>query len=45
MLDRDAMFTHCLYEEARRLELNSIEVDPTMTVDDLTRRVTESFGL
>jgi len=45
LLDRDAMFTHRLYEEAKRLELNSIEVDPTMTVDDLTRRVTESFGL
>lgn len=45
LLDRDAMFTHRLYEEAKRLDLNSIEVDPTMTVDDLTRRVTESFGL
>jgi len=45
LLDRDAMFTHRLYEEAERLELNIIEVDLTMTVDDLTRRVTESFGL
>src|SRR5215470_9049282 len=25
------MFTHRLYEEARRLELNTIEVDTTMT--------------
>jgi len=39
------MFTHRLYKEARRLELNAIEVDTTMTVDDLARRVTESFGL
>ena len=45
LLERDAMFTHRLYEEARRLELNTIEVDTTMTVDDLARRVTESFGL
>jgi hypothetical protein len=39
------MFTHRLYEEARRLELNTIEVDPTITADDLARRVTEAFGL
>jgi hypothetical protein len=45
MLERDAMFTHRLYEEAKRLELNTIEVDTTMTVDDLARRATESFGL
>lgn len=45
LLERDAMFTRRLYEEARRLELNTIEVDTTMTVDDLARRVTESFGL
>jgi hypothetical protein len=32
-------------EEAKLLELNTIEVEPTMTVDDLARRVTESFGL
>lgn len=34
-----------LYEEAKRLELNTIEVDTTMTVDDLAIRVTESFTL
>jgi hypothetical protein len=45
LLERDAMFTHRLYEEAKRLELNIIEVDPTMTVDDLARRVTEALGL
>jgi 2-phosphoglycerate kinase len=45
LLERDAMFTHRLYKEARRLELNAIEVDTTMTMDDLARRVTESFGL
>src|SRR5215510_2716806 len=45
LLERDAMFTHRLCEEAKRLELNTIEVDTTMTVDDLARRVTGSFGL
>jgi hypothetical protein len=45
LLDRDAMFTQRLYEEAKLLELNTIEVDTTMTVDDLARRVTEPFGL
>jgi hypothetical protein len=39
------MFTHRLYEESKRLELNTIEVDTTMTVEDLARRVKESFGL
>ena len=32
-------------EEAQRLGLNTIEVDPTMTVDDLAGRVSEAFGL
>ena len=39
------MFTHSLYEEANRLELKTIEVDTTVTEDDLARRVTEQFGL
>jgi hypothetical protein len=39
------MFTHRLHEESKHLELNTIEVDPTITVDDLARRVTEAFGL
>jgi hypothetical protein len=45
LLERDAMFTHHLYEEAKRLELNIIEVDTTMTVDDLARRVTDALVL
>ena len=39
------MFTERLYEEAEHLELRVIEVDPTMTEDDLAERVTEAFGL
>jgi 2-phosphoglycerate kinase len=45
LLGRDAMFTNRLYEEAQRLGLNTIEVDPTMTVDELAGRVGEAFGL
>lgn len=45
LLERDAMFTQRLYEEAQRLELNTIEVDPTMIVDDLTGRVAEALRL
>jgi hypothetical protein len=45
LLERDAMFTHSLYDEAQRLGLNTIEVNPTMTVDDLTGQVTEALGL
>ena len=45
LLERDAMFTHRLYEEAQRLGLNTIEVDPTMTVDELAGRVAEALGL
>jgi 2-phosphoglycerate kinase len=45
LLERDRMFTERLYEETRRLKLRVIEVDTTMTEDDLVARVTESFGL
>lgn len=45
LLERDAMFTQRLYEEAQRLELNTIAVDTTMTVDDLTARVAEALRL
>jgi hypothetical protein len=45
LLERDAMFTQRLYEEAQRLELNTIAVDTTMTVDDLTGRVAEALRL
>jgi 2-phosphoglycerate kinase len=45
LLERDAMFTDSLYQEAKSLELNTIEVNATMTVDDLVRRVIEGFEL
>jgi 2-phosphoglycerate kinase len=45
LLERDAMFTQRLYEEAKGLELKTIEVDTTMAEDDLARRVAEAFGL
>jgi 2-phosphoglycerate kinase len=45
LLERDALFTHRLCEEAERLELSTIKVDSAMTVDDLARRVTEALGL
>ena len=34
-----------LYEETKRLELLVIEVDTTITEDDLADRVTEALGL
>ena len=45
LLERDRMFTDTLREETARLEVPAIEVDETMTEDELTRRVTELFGL
>ncbi|MEU8661069.1 hypothetical protein [Actinoplanes philippinensis] len=45
LLARDEMFTRRLHEQTRRLTLTAIEVDTTTTEDDLTRRVTEAFGL
>lgn len=45
LLERDRMFTEILREETARLELPAIEVDTTMTEDELVRRVTEVFGL
>jgi hypothetical protein len=45
LLERDGMFTERLDEELKRLELRSIEIDTTMTEDDLAERVTEAFGL
>lgn len=45
LIERDAMFTQRLYEEAQRLELNTIAVDSTMTVDELAGEVTKAFGL
>ncbi|HXQ70443.1 MAG TPA: hypothetical protein VN844_08155 [Pyrinomonadaceae bacterium] len=45
LLERDAMFTERLNDEAQRLGLNTIEVNPSMTEDDLTARVVRAFGL
>jgi len=45
LLERDAMFTRRLHEEAQRLGVNVIPVDPTTTVEELTGRVMEAFGL
>ena len=44
LLERDRMFTDHLREETARLGLPAIEVDTTMTEDDLVQRVTEAFG-
>jgi hypothetical protein len=45
LLERDAMFTRRLREEAQRLGLKTLEVDSAMTVDDLAGRVSEAFEL
>jgi 2-phosphoglycerate kinase len=45
LLERDRMFTERLYEETRRLGLRVIEVDTTMSEDDLAERVSEVFGV
>ena len=45
LLERDRMFTDILREETARLKLPAIEVDVTMTEDDLVNRVTEVFRL
>ena len=45
LLERDRMFTDILREETARLELLAIEVNASMTEDDLARRVTGVFGL
>jgi 2-phosphoglycerate kinase len=45
LLERDRMFTDILREETERLELPAVEVDTTMTEEDLAKRVTEVFGL
>ena len=44
-LERDRMFTDRLSEETRRLGLPVIEIDRAMSEDDVTRRVTQLFGL
>jgi hypothetical protein len=45
LLERDRMFTDRLYEDTHRLEMRAIEVDTTMTEDDLASRVAHAFGL
>jgi hypothetical protein len=45
LLERDRMFTDILREETAHLEVPAIEVDATMTEDDLAQRLTEVFGL
>jgi 2-phosphoglycerate kinase len=45
LLERDRMFTDTLREETARLDLRALEVDTTMTEDDLVQRVTEVLGL
>jgi hypothetical protein len=45
LLERDAMFTARLREEAGGLDLPVIEVDTTLTEDELAARVTGLFGL
>src|SRR5689334_18519108 len=45
LLERDRMFTDRLREEATGLGLPVIDVDTTMTEDDLTGQVTRAFGL
>ncbi|MET8330331.1 hypothetical protein [Streptomyces sp. NPDC005181] len=45
LLERDQMFTDRLFEETKRLELPAIEVDTTMTEDELAEQVTHMFKL
>ena len=45
LLERDRMFTDILRQETTRLGLHAIEVNPSMTELDLTKRVTDVFRL
>ena len=45
LLERDEMFTERLCAQAKHLDLHVIEVDTTMTEDDVAERVTKAFGL
>lgn len=45
LLERDRLFTNRLCKEAASLDLRVIEVNTTMTEDDLAERVSEAFGL
>jgi len=45
LLARDRMFTDRLFAETKRLELPAIEVDGGVDETELTRKVTQAFGL
>jgi hypothetical protein len=45
LLERDRMFTEILRNETARLEMSTIEVDETLTEDNVAKRVTKLFGL
>ena len=45
LLERDRMFTDLLRAETARLQLPVIDVDATLTEDQLVRRVVEMLGL
>lgn len=45
LLERDRMFTEWLRGETTHLGLPAIDVDSTMTEDDLAQQVTEALGL
>jgi 2-phosphoglycerate kinase len=45
LLERDRMFTDRLFAEIERLGLPAIEVDPAMSEEELTGRVTQAWGL
>lgn len=45
LLERDRMFTEILREETTRLGLHAIEIDTTMSEDDLAAKVMHMFGL
>lgn len=45
LLERDRMFTERLGQEAKRLDLRTIEVDLPMTEAELAEQVADAFGL
>jgi 2-phosphoglycerate kinase len=45
LLDRDRLFADEVFEEAAKLHLHVVEVDGTLNVEELTRRVAKSLGL
>jgi hypothetical protein len=45
LLERDRMFTELVARQTECLELRAIEIDTTMTEENLTERVTEMLAL